>query len=1007
MDTNLPRALINGIDVFGAKKLAEELLKKDLVVFGVGEYVDDLGENKNFRFLNNIDQAEEARYVFDYLGDELIASKAKEWGARLTIVKTNDTVVDSRLEIGDWRIVEGHGVYGEGMSENNDETKWLVEAIKQAVQNKNLELPMRSQKFRLLSLDDLTESILRASLLSGTGGQVYEIWGNEVGSDEVAKMLIEDAKMTRYKVIEKEVKNQNPKEGIEQEWKKLRWQPIGDLEEGMKGALQYFFTKADEENRTKRKPEIKEIKREDIIEEPAVAEALAGEKRVRYEAVVEEERSKRSAPTVELEIEPEVEETIVEEIELHVPEKTKEIENEIVDDVEEIEEEPFEEIKPLIKNKENFWERKARELEKKNDKLLITNDQLEEKKETKIEKHEIKLKKQKKKFNLKLGWVAGGLLVGAVLMVLWGIWGQYSLVQKTYGLEKLIKAKKYDEVVSNVKIVQSGVLESQNKLSDWGLNSFYWGRNYQSILRLWNEGLILVDKLVVTAKISDLMGGAVFNGKEIDWTKQLNGLKDNLTDVDGEMGVLQARMSGDWTWLPAIVKSKWQIVKNDLEENKSMVDLGLKTMDLWPDFLGLDGKKRDYLVLLQNENELRPGGGFIGSYGILSFSGGKLVDFEVKDVYEADGQLQGHVEPPQPIKDYLKEGGWYMRDANWNADFTLAAKDIQWFFEKETGRKVDGVIGVNLSVARALLGAVGEVYVPDFKAKINKDNLYEQAEYYSEKNSFAGSTQKSSFLGGLGKQLFEEIKNLDTKGRLELVRAMFGQLESNEIRMALNNQDSAKVVASLGWNGAIYRGVCAKERCFADYLYLVEANLGVNKANYFLYRNIEQVVEVSNQSIARSVKINYENTAKNTTWPGGDYVNYLRAYIPESANLVEVSVTDPAGVKTVFGGDQLKVNDVAGKKEIGLLVTVPVRSKRVVEIKYNNQIDLTGGGKFSYLNYIQKQSGYGDTGLVTLMSIPADWQVDQVEPEANMVNGKLLFNQKLNKDIKMGVEISK
>ena len=48
VDTNLPRALINGIDVFGAKKLAEELLKKDLVVFGVGEYVDDLGENKNF-----------------------------------------------------------------------------------------------------------------------------------------------------------------------------------------------------------------------------------------------------------------------------------------------------------------------------------------------------------------------------------------------------------------------------------------------------------------------------------------------------------------------------------------------------------------------------------------------------------------------------------------------------------------------------------------------------------------------------------------------------------------------------------------------------------------------------------------------------------------------------------------------------------------------------------------------------------------------------------------------
>jgi hypothetical protein len=109
---------------------------------------------------------------------------------------------------------------------------------------------------------------------------------------------------------------------------------------------------------------------------------------------------------------------------------------------------------------------------------------------------------------------------------------------------------------------------------------------------------------------------------------------------------------------------------------------------------------------------------------------------------------------------------------------------------------------------------------------------------------------------------------------LELVKALLDQLTNNEIRLALNNQSSAKIVADLGWDGAIYRGKCAQERCFADYLYLVEANLGVNKANYFLYRNIEQTVEINTQSIARNVKINYENTAKNNSWPGGDYVNY-------------------------------------------------------------------------------------------------------------------------------------
>lgn len=994
MDTSLPRALINGIDVFGAKKLTEELLKKDLVVFGMGEYIGELGDKPNFHYINNINQVNGIRYVFDYLNDEMVAKKANEWESKLTII---DFQRKNIVGNGDWRVVEPHGVYGEGMLENNEETQWLITAIKQAVQNQNLELPERDSELRLLSLNNLTEVILRASFLSGTSSQVFKIWGATVKSDQIAQILIDQAKMTRYTVIENKFNSeiQNLGEEIEEEWKKLRWQPENDLEEGLKETLQYFFTKMDEENRAKRNKKTEIIKTQpEVIEEEVKLEEIKSE-RVRYETVVETEEK--------VEIEP-----IEEKIEIkEVANKKEELgEMDEVEEVEEIEEdeEPFEEIKPLINKKENFWEKKVKEMEKQNKEPEI--EIVKPIKKEILVTEEIKKTKNKKKKSWGLGWVAGGLIIIALIMIGVSGWGQYRLVKKTLGLEKLVDSKKYDEVVKEANEIQKKVSENETKLSDWGWNRFYWGRNYQSVLRLWNESMILINKLMETAKISDTIGEAVLNNKTIEWNKQWGNLKNNLKEIDEEMGILLARMSGNWNWLPAVFKGKWQIAKNDVEEYKQMVDLTMKTMDLWPEFLGVDGKRREYLVLLQNENELRPGGGFIGSYAILSFNNGSLLSFDVKDVYEADGQLKGHVEPPQPIRDYLKEGGWYMRDANWNADFTVASKDIQWFFEKETGRKVDGVVGVNLAVARAVLEAIGEVYVPDFKAKINKDNLYEQAEYYSENKSFAGSTQKSSFLGGLGKQLFEEIKNSDTKMRLELVKALLDQLTNNEIRLALNNQSSAKIVADLGWDGAIYRGKCAQERCFADYLYLVEANLGVNKANYFLYRNIEQTVEINTQSIARNVKINYENTAKNNSWPGGDYVNYLRVYIPNTANIVEVSVTDPAGVKTVFNGEQLKVSEVSGKKEIGLLVTVPVNSKRVVEVKYNNQVDLSKGNKFSYLNYIQKQSGYGDTGLVTLMSVPENWQVEQVEPMTTIINGKLLFNQKLTKDIKMGVEIS-
>jgi hypothetical protein len=152
--------------------------------------------------------------------------------------------------------------------------------------------------------------------------------------------------------------------------------------------------------------------------------------------------------------------------------------------------------------------------------------------------------------------------------------------------------------------------------------------------------------------------------------------------------------------------------------------------------------------LFQNESELRPTGGFIGSYGLLTFKSGKLISFEIKDIYEADGQLQGHVEPPWEIKNYLNEANWYMRDANWKADFVKTSADIQWFLGKEMNQKVDGVIGIDLAVAKSILGVIGEVYVPDFNEKINSNNLYEQAEYYAETKFFPVQDRKLVFWEG-------------------------------------------------------------------------------------------------------------------------------------------------------------------------------------------------------------------------------------------------------------------
>lgn len=951
MSWETPTAMIVGREMFGADKLVENLEKKEIRVVGEGE--------KSW---------EEVDYIFDFRGETDWGKVGLKGETKLTMVAINNRKLAAEMkrkmaeEINlDWRVVEGVGVYGLGMEEAREGVDFLVEAIRLAVLNQNLVLLTAGTEVRLLAMDDLVEAILRATFLRGIEREVVVVGGERLGMEEIAKVLMDQAKMTRRKVMtKKEEIEERGEEEIVRGWERLHWRPEMSFKQGMVETLQYFFSKIEEERRnTKHQTtNYKQI--------PNSKLQITKEYEVVVDDVIEETKNKKQEQEGELKADFEIK------------------------NIKEVEPEPEPEAVPT--------DRQVVEVREDED---IRYQMLDV---SKIEP--IKIKKRN------WGWVGRGMVILMILAAAgWGLnWiGQgVGAVRTVMGVEKLIKARKYDEAVR----MTEGAVKTINRLDEgidgWRGNRFLWLRNYQTVLRTAKEALLLQEKGIEMARKGEAIKGAIFGEKEIDWSRELGEMKMIMSELGERTGRLEARLSGDWSFLPGNWRAWGQKKAVDLGKIREKVEQGRKGMEMLPELLGLDGRRREYLVVLQNEMELRPGGGFIGSYGILSWENGRLINFEIKDVYEADGQLKGHVEPPEEIKKYLGEAGWYLRDANWQASFPAAAKDMEWFLEKETGRRVDGVIGVNLAVARGILGVTGEVFVADFKEKINKDNLYEQAEFYAENKFFGGSKQKANFLGSLSKYLFEEIKGLETEKLAELLGEVLDKLEENEIQVVVGEKRTAGLLAAAGWDGAMYDGKCPTTAgCLADYLYLVEANLGVNKANYFVYRKVEELVEISANLVSRVVKISYENTAKNNNWPGGDYKNYLRVYLPGGVNLAEVSVADgnKSGNRRVYGENELKVRTVGDKREVGFLVVVPVGQRREVEIRYSSGVTISE--KFSYLNYIQKQSGYGETGLVVLVTLPTGWQPLEVQPAASVVGGKLLFNTKLERDIKMGVEIGK
>jgi len=1075
MSSNLPLAIILGSDNFVAKLLAKKLTEKDLKVVMVDDpsasSFDKLRTSSG-QVLELEKKIEgEVNYVFDFGENSDLWTKWEE--AKLTIVGVNKEVERSEVRrlLGEskinYRVVELRNIYGEGMEEG-----WFLgEWLRQAVENRNLKLPQRKTEVRLLDEEDGVEAILRASFFSGTAGENFEIWGEGYLVEELASLLINKAKMTRTKVMETdEVIERVDNNKVEREWDKLRWKPEVKFGKGVEKVLRYFFGKIDEEKRGGGRVQ-KNSKPEFQINPPLTPpltrrgkEIDKKEARPRVVEMVVEEEEEKSQFLISKNKEGEITNSKA-EIPISKNEEVREEKSEFLISKKEEEEIEWKNLSPKKYQYEGFMKLKEEDkptpdpsldpavagqapsassgqapsassgqdevVEEETDNLQSTNyNQQNEKNKseslkqnhpptpslTPAEAGQVKEGESLRGGKKRLGW--GKILtgVGLGLMVAWFAgWVMEGLVVAK-GISRaaeLIKSEEYEEAEKIVRREKERVIKIEARINNWGLNRLALGRNYQSVLRVGKEVLALEEKGVEGMKLGSEFYKGLWGEEEVDWDELVPKTREVLVATESVSGLLEARLGGDWSWLPGKLRTDLTKVKTEIEKSRQYLVWAEKLMEIWPEIAATEGGRRDYLVLFQNENEIRATGGFIGSFGVLTLEEGKLMDFEIRDIYEIDGQLKGHVEPPEEIRTHLGEASWYMRDANWNPDFVRSSKDIQWFFEKEAGRKVDGVIGINLAVAKEILGVVGEVTVPDFGEKITKDNLYEQAEFYSETKFFPGSNQKASFLGGLGKQLFEEIKILKPEKRLEMVRVMFEVMEKNEMQISLNNAKSAAVIAEAGWDGAIWEGKCSSAsseqaaRCVADYVYMVESNFGVNKANYFVTRNVEHKVEISERVIGRVIKINYENTAKNTSWPGGDYKNYMRIYLPSNVNLAEISVTDEGGVKKVYSGNELKVREVGGKKEIGFLVTVPILSKRVVELRYSSSVDLTQGEKFSYLNYIQKQSGIGDVVWVSLVSVPKNWQVLQVEPVATVVGGNLLFNQKVDRDVKMGVEIGR
>ncbi len=340
--------------------------------------------------------------------------------------------------------------------------------------------------------------------------------------------------------------------------------------------------------------------------------------------------------------------------------------------------------------------------------------------------------------------------------------------------------------------------------------------------------------------------------------------------------------------LPAILKDQVDGLESRLSHYRNLVKNGRAVSVLLPGLVAWEGAK-SYLVLLQNNMELRPAGGFIGSYALITFEGGKLKRLDVEDIYAIDGQLNFHVEPPKEIREDLGQKDWYLRDANWEPDFPTSARQSEWFYNKETGERVEGVLALDVSAMENLLETIGPLDLPDYNEKITADNLFEKAIAHAELSFFPGSQAKKNFLTALTSQLFNKLIFVPNQNWPGIVASLGKSLEEKHMSIYLDHPKLFSYLVSQGWTNAMPRAGSETGGTLQDFLAPVEANLGANKANYYLERNYRlETVVGKDGDLRHRLRIGYINKSPSNSWPAGKYKNRMRVYLPFGAKIVRV-----------------------------------------------------------------------------------------------------------------------
>jgi len=505
-----------------------------------------------------------------------------------------------------------------------------------------------------------------------------------------------------------------------------------------------------------------------------------------------------------------------------------------------------------------------------------------------------------------------------------------------------------------------------------------------------DAGKAMSDAMGEIAKTNLILNPLEAVGSDVSIGQISTSLKKALTISQKNLGKAKELLADvDDTSIPEDKRTSFLDFKSKLPLFEKLINDSVDYSKFLEDFIGTKGFKR-YLVMFQNPSELRPTGGFPGTYAVVSFKDGKLLDFKVDDVYNIDGQLQELIVPPLQLQHITPN--WGMRDANWFVDFPTSARKIIEFYKKESHDNVDGVITFSPTIVAKMLDAVGPVEMPEYNLTLDSKNLFsalqDEVEYKADRK------QPKKIVMDLAPKLLKKLYSAPEAKWLEVFNLLVSSMDQKDILMYFRDLNLESFSVDKGFSGQV-------KNVDGDYLMVNFTNVKGSKTDMVVDSAVKILATEESGAVRHKVSITRTHNGGQNKY--GFYnkqsPTYVRILVPENAEFVNLIGNSRPGYKPLIGYDnsQFKKDEDLAKFEEGSYVNPETGVTIYKE-----------SGKTEFGFWMVVDPGETKTAILEY-SIPSRSEAYQLyvqkQPSANVasfkfyMNDKLYFDGRLDKDM--------